>query len=210
MAETRLLAPLLRLVDEARGKAILVGDPEQIPSVGAGGLYAALCEHLGSTGLTQNRRQHDVGEEIALARLRSGDAEPYLAHAATRGRLQVVDDPLLAKQRLLEDWWHWASRDLDGTIMLAHRREDVRKLSDGARRLMLHGGRLGDGAVTLGGREFRVGDRTTDGSASATAPAARWSTSTSAQSRSRCERIPASYIPCRRTTAESTSSTATL
>jgi ATP-dependent exoDNAse (exonuclease V) alpha subunit len=38
MAETRLLAPLLGLVERAEGKAILVGDPEQLPPVGAGGL----------------------------------------------------------------------------------------------------------------------------------------------------------------------------
>jgi ATP-dependent exoDNAse (exonuclease V) alpha subunit len=103
MAETRVLAPLLRLVDEASGKVILVGDPHQLPSVAAGGLYAALCERLGSIDLTENRRQHDLGEKMSLARLRAGDSEPYLAHAAARGRLQIADDPLVAKQRLLED-----------------------------------------------------------------------------------------------------------
>src|SRR4029079_9630606 len=38
MAETRILAPVLQLVEQAHGRAILVGDPHQLPPVGAGGL----------------------------------------------------------------------------------------------------------------------------------------------------------------------------
>ena len=159
MAETRVLAPLLELVDGAEGKAILVGDPRQLPAVGAGGLYPALCERLGVIELSENRRQRDLSERQALARLRAGDPEPYLAHAASRGRLQVADDATIAKQRLLEDWWQVAQHDLHGTGMLAYRRADVRDLNEAARTLLMRAGRLGPEAVELGEREFRVGDR---------------------------------------------------
>lgn len=47
MAETRVLAPVLRMVEQAGGKAVLVGDPAQLPAVGAGGLHSALCDRLG-------------------------------------------------------------------------------------------------------------------------------------------------------------------
>ena len=40
MAETRILAPLLERVERAGGKALLIGDPHQLPAVGAGGLFA--------------------------------------------------------------------------------------------------------------------------------------------------------------------------
>jgi hypothetical protein len=43
--------------------------------------------------------------------------------------------------------------------MLAYRRDDVRELNQAAHALMLGGGRLGPEEVTLGEREFRVGDR---------------------------------------------------
>jgi conjugative relaxase-like TrwC/TraI family protein len=158
MAETRVLAPLLRLVDDAGGKAILVGDPGQLPAVGAGGLFTALCDRLGAIGLSENRRQRDPAERDALARLRAGDPEPYLAHAASRGRLHLEDDPTSAKSRLLNDWWQAAEHDLGGTVMLAYRRDDVRELNDAARVQMLRGGRLGPEALQLGRREFRVGD----------------------------------------------------
>ena len=159
MAETRVLTPLLRLVDDAGGKAILVGDPGQLPAVGAGGLFPALCEQLGAIGLSENRRQRDPAERDALARLRTGDPEPYITHAASSGRLHLEDDATSAKSRLLEDWWRAAERDVSGTVMLAYRRDDVRDLNDAARMLMLRAGRLGPGALQLGRREFRVGDR---------------------------------------------------
>jgi conjugative relaxase-like TrwC/TraI family protein len=159
MAETRVLAALLELVDRAEGKAILVGDPQQLPPVGAGGLYPALCEQLCPIGLTENHRQRDLDERRALEQLRAGDPETYLAHAARHGRLHLEDDAAVAKQRLLEDWWQVAQYDLAGTVMLAHRRADVRDLNDAARTLLSRAGRLGPETFDVGEREFRVGDR---------------------------------------------------
>jgi conjugative relaxase-like TrwC/TraI family protein len=159
MAETRVLAPLLRLVDAAEGKALLVGDPGQLPAVGAGGLYPALCEQLGAIELASNRRQRDPLERQALARLRVGDPEPYLAYAAHAGRLSIHDDPLKAKQRLLHDWWHDPDGQRDRSVMLAHRRDDVRDLNQAAHAMMLRHGQLGENGVGFDEREFRVGER---------------------------------------------------
>jgi conjugative relaxase-like TrwC/TraI family protein len=159
MAETRVLAPLLNAVDRAEGKALLVGDPAQLPAVGAGGLYPALCDRLGAIELHENRRQRDPLEREALARLRSGDPEPYLAHAARTGRLAVSEDPLEAKQRLLADWWTTARRNPAGSVMLAYRRSDVDELNEAAHARMRQDGRLGEGALRVEGREFRPGDR---------------------------------------------------
>ena len=160
MAETRVLAPVLRMLEQAGGKVILVGDPAQLPSVGAGGLYAALCEHLGAVGLSENRRQRDEAEREALARLRSGDAEGYLGHLARAGRLVLAQEAAEATARLVADWWAAASRaDLRGLVMIAQRRADVEDLNAVARELLREAGRLGDASLVAGGREFRVGDR---------------------------------------------------
>src|SRR5262249_28581700 len=98
-------------------------------------------------------------ERQALARLRQGDPELYLTQAAQRGRLHLDDDPIAAKQRLLEDWWQTARHDLSGTVMLAHRRSDVRELNEAARTLLTRAGHLSGEALTLGEREFLLGDR---------------------------------------------------
>ena len=159
MADTRTLAPVLELVERARGKAILVGDPHQLPSVGAGGLYTALCERLGAINLTENRRQRDPAERVALNQLRHGDPEPYLEHAARSGRLHRDTDAISTKWQLLENWWQTAQRDLAGSVMLAYRRDDVDDLNQVARTLMLQADRLGPEPLQLGEREYRVGDR---------------------------------------------------
>jgi conjugative relaxase-like TrwC/TraI family protein len=160
MAETRALAPILRLVEEAGGKAILVGDPAQLPAVGAGGLYTTLCDQLGAVRLVENRRQHEPAERDALSQLRGGDAEGYLGHAAREGRLLVTDDATQAKERLLADWWSAAGEGgLLEVVMLAHRRADVAELNEGARTLLRQAGRLGERGLVAGEREFRSGDR---------------------------------------------------
>lgn len=159
MAETRVLAPALELVERAEGRAILVGDPHQLPPVGAGGLFPALCERLGAISLADNRHQRDLSERRALALLREGDPHPYLAHAARSGRLHLEQCPTEAQQRLLEDWWQVAGHDIVGSVMLAYRRRDVRELNEAARTVLTRAGRLGPDAVEAGGREFRVGDR---------------------------------------------------
>ncbi len=159
MAETRVLAPLLHAVDRAEGKVVLVGDPAQLPSVGAGGLYQALCDRLDVVELASNRRQLDPLEREALARMRDGNPEPYLAYAAMRGRLRVDDSPIAAKERLLADWWQQAQPNPTRSTMFVYRRNDVDELNQVAHALMLQGRRLREEAVTLGGREYRVGEQ---------------------------------------------------
>ncbi len=128
--------------------------------MGAGGLYGALCQRLGAVHLEENHRQREVAERQALARLRAGDAEAYLAHAAREGRLRIADDAAQAKQQLLRDWWAAASEgSVRDCVMLAHRRADVADLNEAARALLRREGRLGDAELVAGQRGFRAGDR---------------------------------------------------
>lgn len=159
MAGTRILAPLLHAVDRAQGKLLLVGDPAQLPAVGAGGLYQALCDRLDPLELSGNRRQRDPLEREALTRLRTGDPEPYLAYAARHGRLAVDENVAAAKERLLDDWWREAHRSPARNVMLAYSRADVNELNQAAHTLMLQHRRLDGEAVTLAEREYRVGDQ---------------------------------------------------
>jgi conjugative relaxase-like TrwC/TraI family protein len=159
MAETRVLAPVLERVEAAGGKAILIGDPHQLPSVGAGGLFAGIVERHGAVELSQNRRQTDELERDALAAIRRGLGRDYLAFAEQRERLIVSDDPLATKTRLLADWWTEAQYDLSGNVMIALRRRDVAQLNALARGLMDSHGRLGRERLRVAEREFAAGDR---------------------------------------------------
>jgi hypothetical protein len=159
MAETRILAPLLRHVADAGGKAILIGDPHQLPAVGAGGLFAGVVERHGAIELTENRRQHDPLEHDALTAIRRGLGRDYLAFAERRERLVVSDNPIATRTRLLADWWAAARDDLPGSVMIALRRRDVAELNALARGLMETHGRLGRERLTVAGKEFAAGDR---------------------------------------------------
>jgi hypothetical protein len=159
MAETRTLAPLLELVEQAEGKAILIGDPHQLPAVGAGGLFAGIVEREGAVVLSENRRQHDPLEQDALARVRAGVGRDYLAYAELRERLVVSDDQVTTRARLLADWWQHARDDPAGNVMLALRRRDVTDLNQLARQLMDTDGRLGKERLSLAECEFAAGDR---------------------------------------------------
>jgi AAA domain len=159
MAETRILALLLALVDEAEGKALLVGDPHQLAAVGAGGLFGAIVERQGAVQLRENHRQRDEVERRALEALRGGLGREYLAFAEQRERLVVSDDPLETRTRLLADSWQAAKEDLSGSVMIALRRADVAELNAAARALMEAEGKLGKKRLEVAGRNFAVGDR---------------------------------------------------
>src|SRR6266536_5902212 len=160
MADTRTLTRVLFQVEHAEGKAVLVGDPAQLPAVGAGGLYAAIVERNGAIELHNNRRQRDQLERRALALLRAGRSRDYLIHAAEHGRLNVAENHTEAKAQLLADWWQAASTDLAGSVMIAYRRADVAELNAVARTLLDREGRLGGDRLRLyNGTELAVGDR---------------------------------------------------
>jgi conjugative relaxase-like TrwC/TraI family protein len=159
MAETRILAPLLEEVEQAQGKIVLIGDPSQLPAVGAGGLFTGIVERHGAIELGENRRQHDPEERRALEAIRNGLGRDYLAYAEGKARLVTADTPLEAKTRLLADWWAAARDDPAGNVMIALRRRDVAELNKLARALMDSHNRLGRSRLRIAGGEFAAGDR---------------------------------------------------
>jgi conjugative relaxase-like TrwC/TraI family protein len=160
MADTRTLTRVLFQVEHAQGKAVLVGDPAQLPAVGPGGLYAAIVERNGAVELRDNRRQRDELERRALALLRQGRSRDYLAHAAEHGRLAVVPTRVEAKAQLIADWWQAARDDLVGSAMIAYRRADVAELNTVARTLLDREGVLGRDRLRLDHSvELAAGDR---------------------------------------------------
>jgi conjugative relaxase-like TrwC/TraI family protein len=160
MADTRTLTRVLFQVDHADGKAVLVGDPAQLPAVGPGGLFAAIVARNGAIELHDNHRQRDQLERRALALLREGRSRDYLAHAARHGTLTVATSRVEAKARLVADWWQAARGDLPGSAMIAYRRADVAELNAVARTLLEEEALLGRERLRLAnGAELASGDR---------------------------------------------------
>ena len=106
MGDTRRLARLTAAIDERGGSLVLVGDARQLPSVGAGGMFARLQERVPSAELREVHRTADPAERAAWQALRDGDPAQAMAHYRERGALQFADTRVEAvdhaAQRYLE------------------------------------------------------------------------------------------------------------
>jgi ATP-dependent exoDNAse (exonuclease V) alpha subunit len=159
-APTRPSAALLASADRAGAKVIAAGDPGQLPSVAAGGWFAAIADKIGGSQLRQVMRQRDPAEREALGALHDGDPEPYLARACDQGAVAVHAREGDAVAAILADWN--AARHQHGlsqAVMIARDNATRAMLNDRARQLLIGDGTLASEEVMIADQEFRVGDR---------------------------------------------------
>jgi conjugative relaxase-like TrwC/TraI family protein len=152
LVNTRTLARLLRHVHAANGKLVLVGDPHQLPEIGAGGLFATLAQSEDAIQLTGNQRQREPWERDALLHLRTGNVLDALDAYLHRGR--VHDEPTHADllTRIAADFQAARTRTED-VLVLAARRTDVHRLNTVIREHLIDTGSLGKAELVV-----RVGD----------------------------------------------------
>jgi Ti-type conjugative transfer relaxase TraA len=160
MVGSRQLAELADRAAAHRTKLVLVGDDRQLPELEAGGAFAGLADRLGALELHEVRRQRNEWDRVALSALRAGDVPSWATAYRDEGRIVARANARQVREELVRDWWHASRRGgLEGALMLAHRRADVRDLNERARRLMHADGRLGDEELDVADRQFASGDR---------------------------------------------------
>jgi ATP-dependent exoDNAse (exonuclease V) alpha subunit len=163
MLGSRHLARLLAHVQHAQGKLVLVGDPKQLPSIEAGGLFPLLANELQAVQLTGNQRQTDLADRQALRDYRDNDIASALASYQARGRLRSHPTASQQKTAMVTAWWNDQLAGVP-SVMLAYRRRDIRALNDLARSHMTAAGKLTGPALMvtdeeLGERFFQAGDQ---------------------------------------------------
>jgi conjugative relaxase-like TrwC/TraI family protein len=163
MLGSRKLTRLLEHAQQTQAKVVLVGDDRQLASIDAGGGFRALCNRLGASELTENRRQHQAWEREALDLVRSGLVEEAVAAYQAHDRVVAADSKPAATLALLQDWWTaWQQADHDPTqevIVLAARRAEVDRLNTACQELLAARGRLGGERLQVEDRQLAVGDR---------------------------------------------------
>ena len=160
ICETREASRILAQAEADGVKVIAVGDSGQLPAVEAGGWFGALTRSLGALELTEVMRQRDVRERDALARVRAADPEPYLALKRERRELVTHATVEAAEDAAVGAWQR--ARSAAGTaqvVMLARDNARRERLNRAARALVMADATVAGPAVTVGGREFAVGDR---------------------------------------------------
>ncbi|MDQ3573474.1 MAG: relaxase domain-containing protein [Actinomycetota bacterium] len=169
MADTRQLSRLAAYAGAAEAKLVLVGDPDQIPEVGAGGAFGHLVERLGAqvVVLSENRRQRHTADRERLELIRQGRGAEVIASAKADGRWRVAPSADELRQRLVRDWHADPTQGPSAKLMVATTVAEVEWLNRAARAVLLAEGRLGERALTVAlaasdraveTRELRVGD----------------------------------------------------
>lgn len=162
MIDSKTMGRLVQEVRLAGAKIVLVGDPEQLPAIGAGAPFRALIERIAPARLLEVRRQSldwQRAATVAFAQSRTADA---LQAYAAEGRIRLDADPIArAIELFLEAYTRPGTQ-----AALAHTNADVTALNDGIRAGLkgigvLEGGQGGVYQTRAGAREFLSGDRIT-------------------------------------------------
>ncbi len=174
MVSSEQMARLLKRVEDAGAKAVLVGDAMQLQPIQAGAAFRAIVERIGAAELVGVRRQRYEWAREASRLFARGNVGEALRVYSAHGHLLESDTRNDAVQHIVSDW---ASARLnaiakaqaegrklrgDELMVLAYTNSDVRRLNDAIRAVMLHEDALGEGRsfrTERGMREFREGDR---------------------------------------------------
>ncbi len=163
MVGSRQLGRLLRRVQEAGAKLVLVGDAEQLQAIGAGAAFRAVAERVGAFAITEPRRQRQGWQREATKELATARTDLALSRYAAAGMVHRHDTREAAQAAAVAGWDR-ARRENPGhsQILFAHERADVRALNEAARAVRRAAGELGPDhqvQTELGLRALAEGDR---------------------------------------------------
>ncbi|MFU0507306.1 Ti-type conjugative transfer relaxase TraA [Pseudaminobacter sp. NGMCC 1.201702] len=174
MVSSEQLARVLKIVEDAGAKAVLVGDPMQLQPIQAGAAFRAIVERIGFAELTGVRRQREQWARDASRLFARGKIEEALDAYAQHDRIVQLETRDAVIERIVEDWGQARedyrkkaesdNRALNGSelLVLAQTNDDVGKLNHAIRSVMRKQGALGEERpyqTDRGVRQFAVGDR---------------------------------------------------
>jgi conjugative relaxase-like TrwC/TraI family protein len=157
MVGSEHLTRLIGHADTARAKLVLIGDPEQLGPIEAGGLFSAIAQRTEPVHLDEViRHNHDLDRDAAK-RIREGEGREALSLYQSAERVTVAPDAEQRRVAMVEDWWQSYAKGEDA-LMVAKRNVEVERLNATARELVRSEGRLGAEEIEVGGAAFAIGD----------------------------------------------------
>lgn len=174
MVSSEQLARVLKFVEDAAAKAVLVGDPMQLQPIQAGAAFRAIVERIGFAELTGVRRQREQWARDASRLFARGMVEEALDAYAQHDRIHQLETRDAVIERIVEDWGQaredyrkkaeGEDRTLSGSelLVLAQTNDDVGKLNQAIRAVMAGQGALAEERAfqtERGARQFAIGDR---------------------------------------------------
>ena len=163
MLGTKDLARLVGEVEERGAKLVIIGDPQQLQAIEAGAAFRGIAERTGYLEMNDIKRQEAGWQREATKMFAMGEVSKALEQYEKCGKVHKYSE----KEWLIKDMvCKWGSDRISNPektqIMLAYRREDVRKLNEEARRDLKNEGMIKNGyefSVSNGNREFSKKDQ---------------------------------------------------
>ena len=163
MADTDRLDRLTATVERTGAKLVAIGDPAQLPSIGAGGMFERLTKLAPTAELSNIRRTLDPAEQRAWADLRAGRSDKAMAHYHARGQLHMADTRDEAIERAAQAWAKLTQTHdpSEVALMSDSSNQEIHRLNARAQHFRAQRGELGDQEVQVPGVHYgvRQGDR---------------------------------------------------
>jgi conjugative relaxase-like TrwC/TraI family protein len=158
MVGSEHLARVIGHAEEAGAKLVLVGDPEQLGPIEAGGLFSAIAQRTEPVHLEDVIRHNHELDRDAAKLIREGQGREALFLYRSEERTTVVGNAEERRVAMVEDWWQSYAKGEDA-LMVAKRNVEVERLNATARELVKSDGRLGAEEIEVGGAAFAAGDQ---------------------------------------------------
>jgi conjugative relaxase-like TrwC/TraI family protein len=158
MLGDRQLAELVSLAARDEAKLVVVGDPFQLQPIEAGAPMRTLSDRIGRVALHENIRQHYDWERATLQLLRDGQARAAYREYERYDRIHDAHSVAERRVQVIEDHARLEAGGLN-TVILARRRDEVAALNELAHARSVADGRVHGPALTVGDKEYQVGDR---------------------------------------------------
>lgn len=163
MADTARLVKLISLIARTGAKLIAVGDGQQLPSIGPGGMFDRITTQMPVMELQQVWRTQDPEEQRAWAHLRAGEPERAMAHYLSRGQLHFQETRDEAAESAVQAWAELTTKLEPSQVSLIAdaTNVEIHRLNARAQYLRAERGELGEREVPLPDVHYglREGDR---------------------------------------------------
>lgn len=153
MLNTRQVATLLRQANERDLKVVMLGDPDQLPPIGAGDPFRGLVARYPSADLIDIRRQQHPWMRRATRDLVRGDIASALGAYSRHHYVHERETPLAARNELVSRYLD--EPDTERTLVLAATNAEVDRLNRTIRSSLMAAGHLTDDPSA----PFVAGDR---------------------------------------------------
>jgi conjugative relaxase-like TrwC/TraI family protein len=158
MVDSANLARLISHAERAEAKLVLLGDPEQLGEIEAGGLFRAIADRTDPIHLDEVIRHERELDRIAAKRIRDGEGREALALYESGERVTVAPNAEARREAMVRDWHESFERGEDA-VMVAKRNAEVARLNAMAREVRKEAGQLGAKEIEVGEARFAVGDQ---------------------------------------------------